>query len=51
MFDHLDGAHDVCVPVDEPHELFKTPEAALAAFQQAPVSVNMNTREERDGGG
>ena len=41
MFDHLDRAHDVCVPVDESHELFKTIEATLTAFQQASKDINL----------
>ena len=35
-FKNLDGAHDVGVPVDEPHELLQAPKATLAALQQTP---------------
>ena len=35
-FKNLDGAHDVGVSVDEPHELLKAPKAALTALQQTP---------------
>ena len=35
----LDGTHDVGVAVEEPHELFQAPEAALACLYQAPEEV------------
>ena len=52
----LDGADDVGVAVDEPHELFKTPEAALAHAKQAlgqvvveRLQLGLDVGEDRSG--
>ena len=38
----LDGAHDVGISVDKPHEFLKAPEATLAGTQETSIDINFS---------